>query len=170
MSISRRDEDRALSKDEREIVAKTHHPALQELEDKELSATIKLLRERRDKASGEVQRRKREMRGKAAPKGNEAATSATGNKLKLEVLATAMRRLNAERTRREELGSQVALAQQALELKKASDEKDAPKNTRHAHKGMRKAASERRKNLVRPMETGRQRKAGAVAQAKRDSR
>lgn len=170
MSISRRDEERALSKDEREIVAKTHHPQLQELDDKELSSVIKLLRERRDKASGEVQRRRREMRGKAAPKGNEAATSASGNKVKLEVLATAMRRLNAERTRREEMGSQVELAQRALEMKQASDGKDAPKNTRHARAGMRKAASERRKNLVRPMETGRQRKAGAVAQAKRDSR
>ncbi|MCO6391319.1 hypothetical protein GTW25_09795 [Aliihoeflea aestuarii] len=170
MSISRRDEERALTRDEREIVTKTHHPALQELDDKELSSVIKLLRERRDKASGEVQRRKREMRGKAAPKGNEAATSASGNKLKLEVLATAMRRLNAERTRREEMGSQIELARRALTLKQASDAKDAPKNTRHARKGMRKAASERRQNLVRPMETGRQRKAGAVAQAKRDSR
>lgn len=171
MSISRRDEERALSKDEREIVARTRHPALQDLDDKDLAATIKLLRERRDKASGEVQRRKREMRGKAAPKGTEAATSASGNKAKLEVLAAAMRRLNAERTRREEMGSQVELARKALELKQQSaGEDDAPANTRHAHKGMRKAASERRQNLVRPMELGRQRKAGAVAQAKRDAK
>ncbi|MCO6389172.1 hypothetical protein [Aliihoeflea sp. 40Bstr573] len=170
MSISRRDEERALSKDEREIVAKTRHPALQDLDDKELSATIKLLRERRDKASGEVQRRRREMRGKAAPKGAEPAGSASGNKAKLEVLATAMRRLNAERTRREEMGSQVELAKKALELKRQSSGDDSPANTRHARKGMRKAASERRQNLVRPMELGRQRKAGAVAQAKRDSK
>ncbi|MFN3765941.1 MAG: hypothetical protein ACK4R3_10255 [Aliihoeflea sp.] len=171
MSISRRDEERALSKDEREIVAKTRHPALQDLDDKELSATIKLLRERRDKASGEVQRRRREMRGKAAPKGAEPAGSASGNKAKLEVLATAMRRLNAERTRREEMGSQVELAKKALELKRqSSGDNDSPANTRHARKGMRKAASERRQNLVRPMELGRQRKAGAVAQAKRDSK
>jgi hypothetical protein len=34
---------------------------------------------------------------------------------------------------------------------------------------MRNAASQRPKNLIRPMELGRQRKAGAVAQAKRDS-
>lgn len=102
MSISRRDEDRALTKDEREIVAKTHHPELQSLKDKELASVMKLMRERRDKASSEVQRRRREMRGKAAPKGNEAATSATGNKAKLAVLAGAMKRLNAEHARRKE--------------------------------------------------------------------
>lgn len=170
MSLSRREEERALSKDEHELVDKTHHPALQELEDKELSSLIRLLRDRRDKARSVVQRRKREMRGKAAPRGVEPATSATGNKIKLEVLSTAMRRLNSERTRRERMNSQVELSRRALELKTSSDAESAPQNTRHAHRGMRKAASDRRGNLIRPMEAGRQRKAGAVAQAKRDSR
>ncbi len=173
MSISRRQEDRALDKAEQELVARTHHPALQDLADKELSSLTKLVRERRDKARGEVQRRKREIRGKAAPKGAEAATSAVGNKVKLEVLATAVRRLNAERSRRERMASQVKqveFSRRALKLKQAAPDEDAPANTRHAHQGMRKAASTRRDSLVRPMERGRLRKAAAVAQAKRDSR
>lgn len=173
MSISRRQEDRALDKAEQELVARTHHPALQDLADKELSSLTKLVRERRDKARGEVQRRKREIRGKAAPKGTEAATSAAGNKIKLEVLATAVRRLNAERSRRERMASQVKqveLSRRALKLKQASPDEDAPKNTRHAHQGMRKVASTRRDSLIRPMERGRLRKAAAVAQARQDSR
>lgn len=173
MSISRRQEDRALDKAEQELVANTHHPALQDLADKELSSLTKLVRERRDKARGEVLRRKREIRGKAAPKGAEAATSAVGNKAKLEVLAAAVRRLNAERSRRERMAAQVSQAEmsrQALQLKRASSDEDGPANTRHAHKGMRNVASTRRENLIRPMELGRQRKAAAVAQAKRDSR
>lgn len=173
MAISRKEEQRALDKAEQELVASTRHPALQELSDKDLSHHIKLLRERRDKAQGEIQRRRREMRGKAAPKGAEAATSAAGNSTKQEVLSQAVRRLNAERTRRERMAAQVSqaeLARKALLLKQAAaDNSAAHPNTRHAHQGMRKAASERPKNLIRPMELGRQRKAGAVAQAKRDS-
>lgn len=172
MAISRKEEERALDKAEQELVANTRHPALQELSDKDLSHHIKLLRERRDKAQGEVQRRRREMRGKATAKGAEAATSAAGNSTKQEVLSQAVRRLNAERTRRERMAAQVSqaeLAHKALQLKQASTDQGAPLNTRHAHQGMRNAASQRPKNLIRPMELGRQRKAGAVAQAKRDS-
>ena len=173
MSISRAQAERALDKAEQELVSNTYHPALQELADKELSSLIKLVRERRDKARGEVQRRKREIRGKAAPKRAEAATSAVGNKIKLEVLAGATQRLNAERSRRERMATQLSqadLSRRALKLKEASPDEGPPLNTRHAHEGMRKAASDRREDLIRPMELGRQRKAASVAQAKRDSR
>lgn len=173
MAISRREENRALDKAERELVADTHHPALQDLADNELSSLTRLVRERRDKARDEVQRRKREIRGKAAPKGAEPATSATGNKVKLEVLNAAVRRLNAERSRRERMAAQVEqveLSRRALKLKQAAADEEIPQNTRHAHQGMRKVASTRRESLVRPMELGRLRKAASVAQAKRDSR
>lgn len=173
MSTSRKQADRALDKTERELVANTYHPVLQDLSDKELSNLIRLVRERRDKARHEVQRRRREIRGKAAPKGAEAATSAAGNKAKLEVLATAMSRLNAERSRRERMAarlSQVELSRRAWALRQVSHDESAPANTRHAHAGMRNVASARGESLVRPMERGRQRKAAAVAQAKRDSR
>lgn len=174
MAISRKQEERALTNAEQELVSKSRHPAVQELGDKELSSLNKLVRERRDKARDEVQRRKREMRGKSDPKGTEAATSVHGNKAKLEVLATAVQRLNAERTRRKRMAAQLSqtdLSRRALALKQTSEDDDgAPFNTRHAHRGMRKVASDRAKDLVRPMELGRLRKASSVAQAKRDSR
>jgi len=170
MAVNRKQQERALDKGEMEMVAKSRHPELQQLDDKELASLLKLLRERRDRAQTETKRRKREMRGKAEPKGAAASKSAEGNKAKLEVLSTAVRRLNAERTRRERMASQVELSRAALKLKqKAESGQEAPANTRHAHQGMRKIASQRRENLVRPMELGRLRKAGAVAQAKRDN-
>lgn len=174
MAISRTQEERALDKAEAELVAKSHHPALQEIDDKELGSLLKLVRERRDRSRTETQRRRREMRGKAVPKGTSPATSAEGNKIKLEILSMAVRRLNAERSRRERMASrlsQAELSRNALEMKQAVEHADDTRlNTRHAHEGMRKVENPRRKNLVRPMERGRLRKAAAVAQAKRDSR
>ena len=175
MAITRKDEARALDADERELVEKSHHPMVQELSDKELSDLVKLVRSRRDKAQTEASRRRREMRGKGAPKGATPSKADTGSRVKLDVLAMAVRRLNAEAERRRQLAAKVSLvenARNALALKKAGDA-DAPDvafNARTAHHGMRKNSSDRRQNLVRPMELGRQRKAGAVAQAKRDGR
>ncbi|TPI19039.1 hypothetical protein [Mesorhizobium sp. B4-1-1] len=172
MAISRKEEARALSVDEQDLVAKSHHPVVQELADAELANLVKLLRERRDKAQTEAHRRRREMRGKGAPKGAVASKADGGSRLKLEVLAMAMRRLNGEAERRRQLASRLSLvenARKALASKKAVA--NGPDfNTRTAHGGARAIASKKAQSLVRPAERGRQRKAAAVAQAKRDAR
>lgn len=175
MAITRKEEERALDADERTLVEKSHHPAVQELSDKELSDLVKLVRSRRDKAQAEASRRRREMRGKGAPKGASPSQSDLGSRVKLDVLSMAVRRLNAEAQRRRRLAAKVSLvesARNALALKKsaASETSDAAFNARSAHHGMRQNSSKRPQDLVRPMERGRQRKAAAVAQAKRDSR
>lgn len=175
MAITRKEESRALDADERELVEKSHHPMVQELSDKELADLVKLVRSRRDKAQTEASRRRREMRGKGAPKGATPSKADTGSRVKLDVLAMAMRRLNAETERRRRLAAKVSLvesARKALALKNTgkADAPDAAFNARTAHHGMREKAGNRRQKLVRPMELGRQRKAGAVAQARRDGR
>ena len=86
MAISRQQEARALDKDEQELVEKSHHPALQDLSDKDLAGLVKLLRERRDKARDRANQRRREMRGKAAPKGAAPSAADDGSKIKLAVL------------------------------------------------------------------------------------
>lgn len=101
MAISRKEEKRALDTEEFELVERTHHPQVADLSDKELRDLIKLVRDRRDRAKDVASRRRREMRGKAAPRGAEASKQDTGSHLKTEVLAMAVRRLNAERSRRE---------------------------------------------------------------------
>ena len=100
MAISRKEEARALDADERELVEKSHHPAVASVSDGELSDLLKLVRGRREKAKTQAQQRRREMRGKAPPKGVAASTSDTGSRQKLAVLAMAVRRLNSEVERR----------------------------------------------------------------------
>ncbi|GAA0601098.1 hypothetical protein [Paenochrobactrum glaciei] len=173
MAITRKDEDRALNKDELELVTKSRHPELQDLSDAELKSLIKLMRERREKAKAAANQRRREMKGRSSPRGTTASTADDGSRLKVRVLAMAMSRLNAENQRRQQMAAHlelVANAEHALELKKAAADSKAPFNTRHAHKGVKDTASIRAKNLINPMERGRQKKAAGVAQAKRDTR
>ncbi|MCV3209007.1 hypothetical protein OHD62_24975 [Mesorhizobium sp. YC-39] len=173
MAMSRKEEARALSADEHGLVEKSHHPAVQGLADAELTGLVKLLRERRDKAQGEAHRRRREIRGKGAPKGAVASKADGGSQLKLEVLAMAMRRLNGEAERRRQLAARISLvenARKALAMKQGAGADGPEFNTRTAHKGMRAVVNQRAPKLVRPMELGRQRKAAKVAQAKRDAR
>jgi hypothetical protein len=174
MAITKKDEARALSSDEMVLVSKSHHPDIQHLSDEDLRDLVKLVRERRDRARTEANRRRRELRGKATPKGAAASRAEEGSKLKLAVLAMAMRRLNSELERRRKMGARLSLvenAQRALALKNPSaDSRVPPVNSRHAHEGMRSKPSSRRQNLIRPMELGRLRQAAKVAQAKRDNR
>jgi hypothetical protein len=175
MAITRKEEARALDAEESDLVQKSHHPALQELSDEDLAGLVKLVRVRRDKAKTLANQRRREIRGKGVPRGAAPSRSDEGSKTKLAVLAMAVRRLNSEIERRRRMmavASQIDSAKKALAMKQANegDGGGAPFNSRTAHHGMRKVASGRQKNLIRPMELGRQRKAGAVAQAKRDAR
>ncbi len=173
MAISRKEEARALNADERELVEKSHHPQIQNLSDAELHDLVKLMRERRDKAQGDVFRRRREIRGKGVPKGTKPVTGDAGSRTKLAVLAMAMRRVNTEVERRQQLAAsmqQIENSRRALAMKQQAEAREPDFNTRHAHSGMRAVESGKTKNLIRPMELGRQRKAGKVAQAKRDTR
>ncbi len=173
MAITRKQEARALSADERELVDKSRHPAIQALSDSELSDLVKLMRERRDRARTMAERKRREMRGKAAPRGAEPAQAEEGSKLKQAVLAAAMKRANGEVERRRRMDARMSLvasANKALAQRQAADRQEPAFNTRRAHLGMRPKENPRARDLVQPSERGRKRKAVAVAQAKRDAR
>jgi hypothetical protein len=103
VSLSRKEEERFLSKDEQEFVAKSHYPELRGLSHSELSDLVARLRERRDRARDISQRQRREMRGKAAPAGAKASADNTGTREKMTVLAAALKRVNKERERRRDL-------------------------------------------------------------------
>jgi hypothetical protein len=175
MAITQKEEARALDAEERDLVQKSHHPALQELSDQDLAEMVKLVRDRRDKAKTQANQRRREIRGKAAPRGATPSKSDDGSKTKLAVLAMAVRRLNSERERRRRMMAsvdQVESAKKALAMKQANAANNAGAsfNSRQSHAGMRDIRSQKRQQLIDPMERGRQRKASAVAQAKRDAR
>lgn len=173
MTISRKQEQRALSSDEREFVDKSHHPAIQALSDAELSTLAKLMRERRDRARTMAERRRRARRGKAEARGATPAGDDEGSKLKLAVLSMAMRRVNAEIDRRRRMNARlelVAAANKALAEKRSAEREVTTFNTRHFHQGVRSIENQHVRSLIRPGERGRLRKAMAVAQAKKDAR
>lgn len=174
MAITRTEEARALSADEMELVSKSHHPDVQDLSDKELSDLVRLVRDRRDKAQSEANRRRREMRGKSAAKGARASADDTGSRVKTEVLAMAMRRLNGETQRRERLASREELAQNAqnaLAMRRQA-EADAPARSggRTASKGMKANESGRARRITAPKKVGSVSQQTKNSQAKRDSR
>lgn len=173
MALTRKEEERALNSDEHALVAKSRHPDLQALPDSELHSLAKLLRERRDKAKTLANQRRREIRGKATPRGAAPSKADEGSQTKVGILAMAMRRLNGEIELRRQITSRHSLAEnakRALEMKQQAEKDKIPFNTRHADKGMRSIPNERVDSLIKPMERGRLKKAAGVAQAKKDNR
>lgn len=95
MARSRKDEARYLDKDERDLVERSHAPALCDLAQDDLVTLARRLRERRDRAQSISRDRRRSARGW----GEEAAPD-TGLKHKKELLVGAVKRVNRELDRR----------------------------------------------------------------------
>ncbi|MEO1191542.1 MAG: hypothetical protein AAFY02_07285 [Pseudomonadota bacterium] len=173
MIDSRKAEARALDADEREMIEATHHPEIQDLNDKDLHDLARRVRERRDRAQRLAQQRRREMRGKAAPRGAEASRDDSGSKLKADVLASAMRRINAEVKRRSNMRARLTLIanqQRAYEMAHALERGHEQFNSRTAHDGMRPKQNRKTGRIGSAMEAGRVSQFMKVAQAKKDAR
>ncbi len=173
MELTRKEEARALDAEERDLVARTHHPEVAALDDVELSALVALVRARRDRAQDLAKRRRREMRGKAAPQGGQAARADGGSRAKAVALAAAMKRLNAEAARRRSMAARVRMVesqQRALAMRQAAPRAGGWSNTRHAHAGMRAIVATRTRPIGSAMEAGRVSQFVRNAQAKRDGR
>jgi len=173
MARSIKQESRLLGADELTLVEKTHHPALGLLPDGDLAELRKLVRERRDRAQDIAARQRRELRGKAAPKGARAATDDSGTREKRDVLAAALQRLNKEVTRREAKVARQALidnAQRALELRRANEANSArPPSGRTAKEGINPKNAPAY-SLRNPAKVGAISQHNKNMQAKRDSR
>ncbi|MDQ6702713.1 MAG: hypothetical protein M3Z96_06235 [Pseudomonadota bacterium] len=173
MARSIQQERRLLSADELTLVEKTHHPALGLLPYQDLAELRKLVRERRDRAQDIAARQRRELRGKAAPKGARAATDDSGTREKRGVLAAAMQRLNKEVTRRQAKAARGALidsATRALELRRANEANSArPSPGRTANEGINPKNTPAY-SLRHPAKAGAFSQHNKNMQAKRDSR
>jgi hypothetical protein len=147
MTDEGKEEQRALSRDELELVSAARQPGLREISDRDLADLVTRLRDRRDRARALADRQRREMRGKAAPAGATAAADNAGTRNKEHFLGAALARAMEERDRRtpEESMSegtkgedQRALAEKALEMRREA-EKSAPahpENTPTPDEGM----------------------------------
>lgn len=100
MALTRRDEKRLLSKDKFDLVERSHQPLVAILSDDELGQSLSRLRELRDRAQTIKRQQRREIRGKSAPSGARPASDSSGSVGKAELLASAVRRMNKERSRR----------------------------------------------------------------------
>jgi hypothetical protein len=173
MARSIKQERRLLGADELILVEKTHHPALGLLPDQDLAELRKLVRERRDRAQDIAARQRRELRGKAAPKGARAATDDTGTREKRDVLAAALQRLNKEATRRQAKTARQELidgAKRALELRRAVEATATrPSPGRTANEGINPKSSPAY-SLRNPAKLGAISQRNKNMQAKRDSR
>jgi hypothetical protein len=170
MTLTRKQEERFLSAEERELVERTHHPAIAGLPDDELANLRKLVRERRDRATGISRRQRREMRGKAAPKGAAPASGNEGSMMKVGLLAQAMKRLNRESSRRQKISARSELTvnmRKALAMKRAAAKPKRPAS-RTAGKGMADNPNQKAEQITDPREVGRVSQFVKVGQARRD--
>ncbi|HEX3496780.1 MAG TPA: hypothetical protein VHT02_06350 [Methylocella sp.] len=173
MARSKKQERRLLGADEATLVEKTHHPALGLLPDHDLAELRKLVRERRDRAQDIAARQRREVRGKAAPKGTRAATDDSGTREKRDVLAAALQRLNKEVARRQAKAARQDMidgATRALELRRSAEANAArPSPGRKANEGLNPKSSPTY-SLRNPAKLGAITQRNKNMQAKRDSR
>ncbi|HET6469604.1 MAG TPA: hypothetical protein VFG43_14615 [Geminicoccaceae bacterium] len=173
MSVPIATEQRMLTADEFETVERTHYPALCELSPGELADTVRRLRDLRDKARDVAHQQRREMRGKAGPRGARPASDNSGTRIKQQIFAQALKRLNKERGRigagaEEEAPSQSELAQKALELKRAARARHHPSAGRTARRGMRALPNQGPTVEMDPREIGRVSQFVKAGQARRD--
>jgi hypothetical protein len=173
---ARRDREAALlTESEREDVDLTHYPEILQMSRHDLVALVKRLREYRDRAQAIGRRQRREMRGKADPRGATLSRDNAGTVLKAQVLAQAVKRANAELARLDEpppethTPTQAEIAHKALEMRRAMRLARHPSSGWKPGTGMRSKPSDRPTVQMDPREIGRVSQSIKVAQTKRDS-
>jgi hypothetical protein len=171
MSVPMATEQRMLTEAEFEVVKQTHYPAIAALPKDELANAARRLRDFRDKARDVARQQRREMRGKASPRGARPALDNTGTTMKQQIFASALKRVNRERgrtARDERRASQSEIARRALELKRANRVRHHPSAGRTAGQGMRAIPSQKPTVEADPREIGRVSQFVKAAQARRD--
>ncbi|TVR99812.1 MAG: hypothetical protein EA406_02400 [Rhodospirillales bacterium] len=171
MSVSAVTERRMLTENEFELVARTHYPDISELSREDLTEAARRLRDYRDKARDIARHQRREMRGKAAPRGAQPARDNTGTTIKKQIFAQALKRVNRELARFKQADrqeSQADIARRALALKRANRARHHPGAGRTAATGMSVSPNPKRSVNVDPREVGRVSQFVKQGQARRD--
>jgi hypothetical protein len=173
MSVQCKFERSLLSHEENEAVKVTHYPAIYELDAEALQTLRKRLRDLRDKERTQGREKRREMRGKGAPRGGSFPGTAEKPMQRKQVFAAALKRVNKEAARVQNLAVRSAFtesARRALAMRRAGEGLQRPPAGRTAHDGMQSKPSGRRKTRVNPSKVGSVSQATKNRQAARDSR
>lgn len=172
MTTSSKFERQVLSQDEFETVRVTHHPAIYELDAKELQAVRVRLREMRGKARTLARQKVRERRGKTEPRGRSFPGTPEQPLRRKQILAAALKRVNKEIGRLQALEARtehVEAAHRALALRRAGNFVHRPDDATSGE-GMRPIDNPRRRTKVHPSKVGRVSQQTKVAQAIKDAR
>ena len=142
-------EARLLKAAELDLVNATRPTAIEQASDEQLKVLARRLRRARDRAKDIAAGQKREMRGKAHPRGTKPTRDNTGTLAKAQVLGEAIERVEEELSRRENMTTatttQADLSRHALELKLSHPAPPHPGSERSASEGMK--PKERQKPL-----------------------
>jgi hypothetical protein len=133
---------------------------------------LKVLRDYRGKARDRARQQRREMRGKAEPRGITPASDNAGTETKREILTGALKRVNRELGRIEKAesgGDQSDHAKRALELKRRNRVRHHPGSGRTANSSMRMLENPDAPATLDPREIGQASQAVKVSQARRDA-
>jgi len=174
MSGSEDGENRALNAAELDMVKDTQPPEIREKSSEDLKALAHRLRTAHQRAHDIMIRQQREMRGRADPHGTKPATDAAGSVAKTESLMAAIRRVDAELSRREEAEtgkpSPSEFARKALEMKMAARGGQHPDPGRTTKTGMHpKKRTEEFATGTPRSEMGRVSQQQKVSQGRKDS-
>jgi hypothetical protein len=172
MSMPTKAETALMSRDENDVVALTHHPAILDAEAEALVEARTRLRALLDKERTLVRGLRRSIRGKAETRGGSFPGDVDKPARRKQVLAAALKRLSRELSRREALAAREATrdaARKALALKQAADGNQRPPS-RTADEGMRAITSDRRRTRVPGAKIGSISQQTKNAQAARDNR
>jgi hypothetical protein len=167
MSEHSNPDDRLFSIAERDMVEQTSPLALDKLSKEALQSLAKRLRSARDRARRIGRQQRREIRGKADPKGNEPARENAGTEAKAQALVEALNRVSGA-LRKLKAPTQAELTRKAAAMKRAAAVPQHPGPGSTTSKGMQPIVSRQRTTKPDPREIGRVSQAGKVAQAKRD--
>ncbi|WP_037450046.1 hypothetical protein [Skermanella stibiiresistens] len=165
-------EKRMLASNEFEIVERTHYPNICGLSKKELSDVLRVLRDYRSKARDRAQQQRREMRGKAEPRGIAPASDNSGTETKRKIFTGALKRVNRELARIEKAETdegQSDIAKRALELKRQNRVRHHPSSDRTANGSMKMVENQKAPATLDPREIGRASQSVKDSQARRDS-
>lgn len=173
MSISRATERSVLTQDQIEMVGRTHHPAIYNLDAKALRDLQAQLRSERSKVRTQVRERIRESRGKGTPRGKKFPGETERPLVRKQALSNALKRVNKELERQRKLEAKaehVEAARRALALRRAGNFHGAGMADRTPNEGMQPRPSTMRRKIIPGSQVGSVSQQTKNAQAKKDNR
>ena len=172
--MSLKQEYALLKPDEVALLRSTHHPAVYDLQRKDLVVLQVRLRDLRCQAKTVARHKQREARGKSAARGKAFPASADQPQKRKQVFAAALKRVNRELKRLADLDSKaqhVGAAHKALAQLRASKFTSAvPAAGRTDGKGMQPQENIRRRRVLHRGKVGSVLKQNKISQAIRDAR